>query len=181
MELVDIYNERHENLGYTKERKELKEGEYRLSCFIWVINDDNKILLQQRLANTKKMPNMWGTTAGGAKENETSLEGSIRELEEELGIKAKKEEMTFIGSYKRINDFVEVWLCKKNINKEELNIDPNEVQDANWYTITDFEEMLKNGKGIDSGYNIFKMYYDNFYNKHYELVDGKPVLVSNEK
>ena len=181
MELVDIYNERHEKLNYTKEGKSLDDGEYRLSCFIWVINDDEEILLQQRLSTTKKMPNMWGTTAGGALENESSLDGAIRELDEELGIKANKEEMIFIGSYKRINDFVEVWLCHKNIAKESLKINELEVQNANWFKITDFEEMIKNNEGIDSGFAIFKMYYDNFYNKHYELIDGKPVLVKNEK
>ena len=56
MELVDIYNERHEKLNYTKDRKQLQDGEYRLSCFIWVINDNNEILLQQRTATTKKCP-----------------------------------------------------------------------------------------------------------------------------
>lgn len=113
MELVDVYNERHEKLNYSKGRKELNDGEYRLSCFIWVINDKNEILLQQRLATAKKMPNMWGTTAGGAQKGDSSLTGAMRELKEELGIDARKEEMVFIGSYKRINDFVEVWLCKK--------------------------------------------------------------------
>ena len=33
MELVDVYNERHEKLNYSKGRKELNDGEYRLSCF----------------------------------------------------------------------------------------------------------------------------------------------------
>ena len=41
--------------------------------------------------------------------------------------------------------------------------------------------MLKNGNGIDSGFAIFKMYYDSFYNKHYELVNDKLVLVKNQK
>ena len=44
MELVDVYNERHEKLNYSKGRKELNDGEYRLSCFIWVINDKNETL-----------------------------------------------------------------------------------------------------------------------------------------
>lgn len=56
MELVDVYNDRHEKLDYTKERKSLENGENRLSCFIWVINDKDEILLQQRLASKKKCP-----------------------------------------------------------------------------------------------------------------------------
>jgi hypothetical protein len=37
MELVDIYNDKHEKLNYTKGRKELSDGEFRLSCFVWII------------------------------------------------------------------------------------------------------------------------------------------------
>lgn len=165
MELVDIYNERHEKLGYAKERKNLIDGEYRLSCFIWVINNENQILLQQRLANAKKMPNMWGTTAGGAQKGDTSLTGAIRELNEELGIEAKTEEMIFIGSYKRLNDFVEVWLCKKNLKIQDLILEKTEVQSAKWFNIEEFEILIKKGEGIDSGFIIFKNYYKNFYNK----------------
>ena len=180
MEKVDIYNARHESLNYQKGRKELTNREYRLSSFIWIINDNREILLQQRLATAKKMPNMWGTTAGGVRSGETSLEGAIRELDEELGIKTSKEDIEFIGSYKRVNDFVEVYFCKKNISIDQLILNPNEVANAKWASINEFEKMLKNGIGIASGYDIFKLYYNNFYNKHYEFIDGIPTLVDNE-
>ena len=42
MEHVDIYNNRHEALGYTKERKSLENGEYRLSCFAFIMNDNDE-------------------------------------------------------------------------------------------------------------------------------------------
>lgn len=181
MEMVDVYNCRHEKMNYTKDRHDLGNGEYRLSTFIWLINDDDKLLIQQRLSTTKKMPNMWGATAGGVKENETSLAGAIRELKEELGISASKEELEFIGSYKRVNDFVEVYLCKKNINEKDLILDSLEVQSAKWVTIDEFENMIKDKTGINSGYDIFKMYYDEFYGKHLKIIDGKPTLVKDEK
>ena len=168
-------------MGYQKERKALIEGEYRLSSFIWIINQKEEILLQQRLATAKKMPNMWGTTAGGVASGESSLAGALRELKEELGIDCTKEELAFIGSNKRINDYVEVWLCQKEIDIASLILEPTEVQAANWFTIEEFEKMIKEGTGIASGYEIFKMYYDNFYNRHYEIIDGKPMVVKNEK
>ena len=59
MELVDIYNDKHEKLNYTKDRKELLDGEFRLSCFVWIINDKDELLIQQRLSTAKKSPNMW--------------------------------------------------------------------------------------------------------------------------
>lgn len=55
MELVDIYNDKHEKLNYTKGRKELSDGEFRLSCFVWIINDKDELLIQQRLATAKKV------------------------------------------------------------------------------------------------------------------------------
>ena len=179
MEFVDVYNNRHEKLNYQKNRKELNNGELRLSSFIWVINDKEEVLIQQRLSNTKKKPNMWGATAGGVKAGENSMNRALRELKEELGIIASKEELEFIGSYKRIVDFVEVWLCKKNVEKNEIIINPDEVQDVRWVTINEFDNMIKEGIGIDTSYDIFKMYYEKFYNRHYELKDGKPVIVKN--
>lgn len=175
VELVDVYNERHEKLNYTKERQTLIEGEYKLSCFVWVINDNDKILLQQRSSTVKQLPNMWGATAGCAQAGETSLDGTLRELKEELGIDATREEMVFIGSYKRINDFVEIWLCKKNIDIKELILDPTEVQSAQWFSIDEFEKMIINGIGIDSGFEIFK----NYYNRYYEITEEKPVTAKN--
>ena len=113
MELVDIYNDKHELQNYTKERDKLIDKEYRLSCYIWIINDKDQILIQQRLATAKICPNMWETASGAAKTGETALLAITRELEEEIGIKANKKDIKYIGSYVRVNDFVEVFLLKR--------------------------------------------------------------------
>lgn len=62
-----------------------------------------------------------------------------------MGIEVNKEELEFIGSNKRINDFVEVWLCKKDVEICDLKLEPLEVQNANWYNIDEFESMIENG------------------------------------
>jgi isopentenyldiphosphate isomerase len=180
MELVDIYNQRHEKLNYTKDRKELIKGEYRLSCFVWIINDKNEILIQQRVATAKKYPNMWETVSGGALADEASLSGSLRELEEEIGLFAAKEDMIFIGSYTRFNDFVEVWLLKSNIDIKALKFEENEVQNAKWVSINEFEEMIDNKTAVGSGFTIFKMYYNEIYNKHIEYIDGNLIIKNNK-
>ena len=170
MELVDLYDIHHNKINGVKEKKSLVKGEFRLSSFIWVMNDKNVILIQQRLKTAKKAPNMWGTTAGGVISGETSLQGSKRELYEELGIVAKEEDMRFIGSYLRVRDFVEIWLLKTNVELKDLKLQADEVQDAKWVTIDEFENMLKDGTGIRSGYDIFKSYYTDYY-EHYENDD----------
>ncbi len=176
MEKVDVYNAQHEKLNYTKEKYELKQGEYRLSCFVFIINDEDKILIQQRLATAKKCPNMWEVVSGGAIEGDTAVSGALREMEEELGIKARKEDLKFIGSYVRINDYVEVFLLEKNIDINNLKLQDDEVGNAKWVNINEFEELIKQEKASDTGFYIFKNYYDNFYKKYIVFVNGKPVL-----
>ena len=176
MEKVDVYNAQHEKLNYSKERYELEQGEYRLSCFVFIINNEDKILIQQRLATAKKCPNMWEVVSGGAIEGDTAVSGALRELKEELGIKAIKDELKFIGSYVRVNDYVEVFVLEKNIDICKLDLQKDEVQDAKWVEISEFEKLIKQGKASDTGFNIFKNYYDNFYKKYIEFIDGKPVL-----
>lgn len=176
MELVDIYNDKHENMNYAKERKSLIDGEFRLSCFVWIINDKDELLIQQRLATAKKCPNMWETTSGGAVAGDNAITGALRELKEELGIEASEEDLKFIGSYARINDFVEVFLLKSNVNLSDLKLQETEVQSARWVSITTFENIIKEGKASDTGYFIFKEYYEKFYNRYLVFEDGKPVF-----
>ena len=176
MELVDIYNNKHEKLNYTKGRKELVEGEFRLSCFVWIINDKEEILIQQRLATAKNCANMWETTSGGAISGDSALEGTLRELEEELGMKADVDKLRFIGSYARINDFVEVFLLESNINLNELKLQEDEVQAAKWVSIGEFEEIIKSGNASDTSFNIFKNYYDNFYKRYLTFENGRPIF-----
>lgn len=181
MELVDIYNDKHEKLNYTKGRKELVEGEYRLSCFVWIMNDNDEILVQQRLATAKTCPNMWETTSGGAISGDTPITGTLRELEEELGIKANKDDLKYIGTYARINDYVEVFLLKSNISVDELKLQEDEVQDVKWMKISEFQKIIDNGMASDTGFNLFKEYYYNYHNTYLEFIDGKPVFKKKDK
>lgn len=165
MELVDIYNNKHEKLNYTKGRKDLGNGEHRLSCFAWIINSKDQILVQQRVEDTKNCPNMWETVSGGAEAGDTALSGTIREIHEELGIKANEEDMEFIGSYKRFNDFVEVFLLKMEVDVSDLVLQSDEVQNAKWVEIEEYQQMIDDGIAVASGFDIFLAYYKNFYNK----------------
>ena len=179
MELVDIYNDKHEKLNYKKERKKLVDGEFRLSCFVWIINDNDELLIQQRLATAKKCPNMWETASGGAVAGDDAVTGALRELEEELGIKANRDALKFIGSYARINDYVEVFLLKLNIDISELKLQEDEVQSAKWVPIATFETIIENGEASDTGYLIFKEYYEKYYNTYLVFENGKPIFKKN--
>ena len=176
MELVDIYNERYENTGKSKERGTTTEKEYRKACFVWILNSKKQILVQQRLKNEKHYPNLWCATSGGVDAGETSLEAIIRELKEELGLKVKEKELVFIGTYKRVNDFVDTYMMEKDIDINDITIQPEEVQNVKWMSINHFEKLIARGEASDTSYGLFKNYYDNYYKRTVVFIDGKPVL-----
>lgn len=158
MELVDVLNARKELIGVTCDRDEVPIGGYRLSIHIWIINDKGEVLIQQRSSNKKMFPNMWSNTGGAALAGETSLETVLRELKEELNIEPNIDNLELIASYKRIKDYVDVWVLKENYEISDLTFQEEEVQGAKWETIEKIDEMIKNGVFIKSSYDYFIKY-----------------------
>ena len=68
------------------------------------------------------------------------------------------------------------YLNQKNIDVNELNLQEDEIQDAKWVEISEFERLIEQEKASDTGFCVFKNYYDNFYKRYIEFVDGKPIL-----
>ena len=161
MELVDLLNDRKELIGETCERNAVPEGKYRLSIHIWIVNDKNEMLIQQRSASRKMFPNMWTNTGGACIAGETSIETVFRELQEELNVIPNIDNLELIASYKRKKDYVDVWLLKQNINIKDLKFNDNEVQAAKWITIEEWKKLLIEEKTIKSSTDYFLNYINN--------------------
>lgn len=165
MEKVNVYNRNRELTDIIKERNKLEKGEYRISAHIWIINKENKMLIQQRVAKAKKFPNMWSQTGGGVLVNENSKETVKRECKEELDLKIDEDEIYYIGSYIRKKDIVDVWLVKKEVDINNLKLEPNEVADVKLVTFEEFDYMIENGlvvPSINPSYLLVKNYYNNY-------------------
>lgn len=163
MELVDVLNARKELTGFTCDRDEIPVGKYRLSIHIWIMNNDGKILIQQRTANKKMFPNMWSNTGGATLVGEKSIDTVLRELKEELDITPNIDDLELIASYKRQNDFVDVWLLKENINISDLTLQSEEVQAIKWASIVEIETMIKNKEFVKSSYDYLIKYLKEDY------------------
>lgn len=161
MELVDLLNNRKELIGETCERNSVPEGKYRLSIHIWIVNDKNEILIQQRSASRKMFPNMWTNTGGACIAGETSIETVFRELREELNVIPNIDDLELIASYKRKKDYVDVWLLRQNININDLKFNDNEVQAAKWVSIEEWKKLLIEEKAIKSSTDYFLNYINN--------------------
>ena len=161
MELVDLLNNGKELIGETCERNSVPEGKYRLSIHIWIVNDKNEILIQQRSASRKMFPNMWTNTGGACIAGETSIETVFRELKEELDITPSIDNLELIASYKREKDYVDVWGLKQNINITDLKFNDNEVQDAKWVTVEEWKKLLIEEQAVKSSTDYFLKYINN--------------------
>lgn len=145
-ELWDIYDENKKKTGRTAERgvHEFKQGEYHIVVTALILNSKNEILISKRAKN-KKYGLMWECNGGSVLAGETSLEGVIREVKEELGIEFSKKEAIFLKEIKddrQISDFKDIWLFKKDIKDEEITLPDGEAIEWKWVDIEIFMEMI---------------------------------------
>ena len=147
-ELWDIYDINKKKIGKTAERDiyQFKEGEYHIVVTGIIINSKKEILISKR-AKHKKFGLMWECSGGSILAGETSLEGIIRELREELGIEFSKKEAIFLKGIRRdkiLPDFKDLWLFRKDIDEREITFPDGEAIDAKCVTIDEFIKMYKN-------------------------------------
>lgn len=158
MEHWDLYDRDKVLTGKTMERgSDLLEGHYHLVVGIWSVTDDGRILITQRHPD-KDCGLMWECSGGGVLAGESSLEGAIRELGEEVGIKAEAEELTFLGTILTERFFVDSYLYRGDIRLEDLTLQAKEVIDAKLVTLEEFEEMHKEGLIVEAMVEEFKAY-----------------------
>ena len=154
MEVVDKLNKRKEPLNKKSDRYERIDGEYCQYVHVCIMNDKNEFLLQKRSPSKKIYPNMWSQTGGAVDSGETSLQGALREVKEELGIDLNKENMEFMLSFKRFHSFVDVWLAKQNIDLKDVVIQKEEVSDVKWVSKDAFKNMI-NDKEVSGSVNLY--------------------------
>lgn len=165
MEKVDIYNKFREKTGNVKERKELENGEYRISTHIWIKNQKNKILVEKRSEKEDKFPGMWAQVGGGVKAGDTSKETVFKECKEELNYDVKEENLFYIGSYIRTKDIVDVWMVNQDIDIEVLELQEDEVEKVRLVTFEEFDKMIKEKKvvpSINPSYDLLKNFCNTY-------------------
>ena len=151
MEYIDIFDENNNPTGIVKEKKQAHEdGDFHRTAHIWIINNKKELLLQKRSSSKKTHPNCWDISgAGHIRAGETVIEGAIRELEEELGVKTKESDLKFISIVKSTKnpknyEFQYVYLLECNNKIEEYIFEDNEVSEVKYVYFEDLEKMVEN-------------------------------------
>lgn len=175
-ELLDILDENGKITGQVESKQTIyNNGYWHRSVQIWVINDNQELLMQKRNPYKKTFPNLWAiSTAGHVLSGETSRQSGIRELKEELDIDAKEEELEYLFTMKRtqpynssyIRVFDDVYLLKRNIDVDKTKLQVEELTDIKYIYYKYLETMLKEK---DPTY----VPYNKEHEKLFEILDKK--------
>lgn len=147
-ELWDLYDINRNKTGRTAQRgaDNLKEREYHIVANAVILNSKNEILLSKRAAH-KEFGLMWECSGGSVLAGETSLEGILREVREELGLVFSKDDAIHLKEIRRDKippAFKDLWLFRKNVDLKDITLPDSEAIDAKWVSIDEFMEMYQN-------------------------------------
>ena len=147
METWDILDEYGNLTGKTMNKGDKivwQEGIYHSGADVWIINSDNKLLIQKRSPQKKFQPNVWAMTGGSIIKGETALETLKRETMEELGIELDVKNAIKIKRYRTDNVWQEVYIVRQNIDLNKVVLQKDEVCDVKFATFDEIEELFNN-------------------------------------
>lgn len=147
-EIWDVYDENRKIIGSIarKNWSLLKEGEYHIAVDAVIMNANNEILISQR-AKHKLQPLKWECNGGSILKGESSLQGMIREVKEELGVILNAREANLVTTIKdeKKHYLKDIWLFRKDIAIEDITFPDKESIAAKWVSIKEFEKMYQEG------------------------------------
>ncbi len=146
-EYWDLYDDDRKALGTTHLRgRPLPPNTCHVVVSVWTINQDNKMLLTLRSPRKELYPNLWENTSGSVVSGETSRTAALRELEEETGIVATEEEITFLGTVRKMFSFVDIYVVRKAIDDGVIRLQEGETEAYQWVTLAELEQIHRQGK-----------------------------------
>jgi len=148
-ELFDIVDENNIPLNITKERSLVhNDGDWHNSVHIYVLNDNDEFLVHLRSPHKDLHPNCWDTRFGGHIVAGHTIEiTAVKELEEEIGIKIRYEELTkgevhrWDGKTNR--EFNNVYYYKFRIG-DVIKFNDNEVVEVKWMPVEAIIKSIEN-------------------------------------
>lgn len=171
-EQVILVNEKDEPIGLMNKMEAHEKAVLHRAFSVFVLNDKNEVMLQQRAHHKYHSPLLWtNTCCSHQRAGETNLQAGKRRLYEEMGFNAElKELFHFIYKAPFDNGLTEHELDHVMIgySNEVPSINPEEVESWKWMKIEDIKEDMIQNPAL---YTIwFKIIFDEFY--HY-LEDHK--------
>lgn len=161
MEKWDLYTKYRKKTGKEHIRgEEIPEGFYHLVVHVWIRNSKGEYLISQRAASRPTYPLMWECVGGSVIKGETSIEGAIREVKEEVGLDLEQKDGRLLftkirgSNYKyerkKYDDIMDVWLFEYDGELQLEAATTDEVADCKWMTVPEIRKMYDEKKLVQT-------------------------------
>tara|TARA_Y100000031_G_C8200523_1_gene375985 strand:- start:1 stop:534 length:534 start_codon:yes stop_codon:yes gene_type:complete len=129
-----------------------------ISVMVPVLDTDRLILIKQYRYGSKNL--LWELPAGTINPGETPLQCAKREIEEEIGYKAKRLEK-MISCYSSPHFSTEIVHCfvATDLIKTKINLDDDEIIEAKVFPVKKVKDMINGGKIQDAKTLVALFYY----------------------
>jgi isopentenyldiphosphate isomerase len=143
-ELIDVLTPEGDPTGVRKPKSEIHlRGHWHRAANVWIVATDGRILLQRRSPRKENNPAVWDVSAAGhLSAGETSIDAAIREVQEELGLRLRAEELRFMTTLREScvlnrgtyidNEFHDIFIVRRDVDLASLTLDPEEVAEVKW-------------------------------------------------
>ena len=151
MELWEVLDDNGNPTGEIMKKYDQKvfdRGLYHLGADVWIINSDNKILIQKRAKQKKLEPNVWAMTGGSVILGEKSINTIVREAKEELNIDINADNLKLITKFKTGNVWIDTYILRCDYDIYKMKFQEDEVSDVKWATWTEINDLVNSGKFI---------------------------------
>lgn len=163
MELFDVLNPDGSKTGIVRERGVAhRDGSPHATVHTWIVRENTSggvdLLLQKRSAEKDSNPGCYDiSSAGHVAAGDEYLPAAVRELEEELGIQAKPEQLHFAGYHqggfqgnfhgKPFHDYEisSVYIYQEPVQIEQLCLQKSEVEEVRWMDLQECRRRIADG------------------------------------
>ena len=158
MEKRDLYNKERNLIGRTIFKgEEIPDNMYILVVLIFIQNSEGKFLIQKRSARKN---GKYATTGGHPKSGESSIQGIITEVNEEIGLKLNPNDLTlyFTGRSDEKRVFWDDYYVKMDVEDiTKLKLQEDEVSSVEWFSEDEIKQLMKEDKFFKNHYEEFEI------------------------
>ena len=130
---------------------------YHLVVHVWIRNSKGEYLITQRSENKSTFPLMWECVDGAVLKGESSIQGVLREVKEEVGLELLPEDGRVLFSEtkkiefgKLVNKIVDVWLFEYDGEVDLSNAITDEAAQVAWMNREQSKELFEHNMFVET-------------------------------